>query len=69
MRPNPSDYPDRPRRAAARRLTLLLLLLSLAALTAACPADDTNPTFGGDTEPQPGADYRPIVITGGSLNV
>ena len=69
MQPNPLNCPGRRGRFAARRLAFLLLPLTLAALTAACPSDNTNPTFGGYTEPSTGAEDRPIVITGGSLNV
>lgn len=75
---------DRPRPAArASRLALLLCLLALAALTAACPEpspdENQNVTKNGndnsgqgvteDPEPSTGADDRPIIITGGSLNV
>ena len=68
MQPNPLNCPGR-RRAAARRLALLLLL-TLAALAAACEPDPgQDPTVGTDPAPSAGADDRPIVITGGSLNV
>jgi hypothetical protein len=69
MHPNRLNRPGRAGRAP--RLALLLCLLALAALTAACPEPNNNQgvTTDGTPEPTTGADDRPIIITGGSLNV
>ncbi|HEV2764763.1 MAG TPA: hypothetical protein VGV38_17415 [Pyrinomonadaceae bacterium] len=53
------------------RLALLLLLLSLAALSAGCPSDGSGNQGAtpNSTPSGPGAEDRPIIITGGSLNL
>lgn len=68
MHPFRLERPGRGGRTASR-LAPLLCLLALVAFGAACPApDDTNPGVSNDPPPT-GADDRPIIITGGSLNL
>ncbi|HVF51659.1 MAG TPA: hypothetical protein VNA19_16360 [Pyrinomonadaceae bacterium] len=51
------------------RTTLFLIILISAALTTACPTNDPNPGVTHDPDPSMGTDDRPIIITGGSLDL
>ena len=70
MQPNQLHCPVRGRRAAGH--LALLILLTLVTLTAACPdpsSDNENQGVTNNNSEPVGGDDRPIIITGGSLDL